>query len=91
MGSDDQIVKNEHQTLGNSTSGDALNIRRDVSFESLSKIVKRSFQTARVDDSATADKGLRMKRPTGLASTLESHQSLNYCKIRSNPSFGRAR
>ena len=41
-----------------SVGTESVNIKRDLSIESMAKLVRRNFQTGRIDDSASADKGL---------------------------------
>ncbi|KAI8899668.1 WD40-repeat-containing domain protein [Globomyces pollinis-pini] len=62
-----------------SLSGAAPAMKRDISLDSINQLLKRSFQTSAAQGvTKTTDKGLRLRRTTGQATTLESHKSLNY-------------
>ncbi|KAJ3274403.1 regulator of (H+)-ATPase in vacuolar membrane [Terramyces sp. JEL0728] len=56
-----------------------LPIKKDLSFDSINRLIKRSFKPK--PTSNAVDKGLRLRRAITQATTLESHKSLNYCKI----------
>lgn len=48
--------KSIESTLG--LSNEAVNIKRNLSFDASAKVARRPFQVGRIDDSVTADKGL---------------------------------
>ncbi|KAJ3261140.1 regulator of (H+)-ATPase in vacuolar membrane [Boothiomyces macroporosus] len=54
-----------------------LPMKKDLSFDSINRLIKRSFKPKPTNN--FVDKGLRLRRAIYQATTLESHKSLNYC------------